>query len=192
MVDAVAEAAASAVDIYGHSYGGLCVFGGARLTSSIRRVVLYEGWPPVNLEAWGVPSEVVERLGALVAEGNREVALELFMREVLMMHEDDIEVIRAQPSWPARVAAVHTVPRELRAISEVPFDSKQAALITAPTLLLTGSDSPDPAAAEADVVAGAMPDARVEVLEGQQHVADVLAPEVFAEHMVAFLARPTG
>lgn len=28
---------------------------------------------------------------------------------------------------------------------------------------------------------------RLEVLEGQQHVADILAPEVFAAHLVAFL-----
>jgi pimeloyl-ACP methyl ester carboxylesterase len=190
VVDAVAGASGSVVDIYGHSYGGLCVFGGATLTSNIGNLVLYEGWPPVNLEAWVMPPGVEERLGALIAEGDREAALESLMREVLMMHDDDIEAIRAQPSWPARVAAVHTVPRELRAIPEVPFDPKQAALITVPTLLLTGSDSPDPAAAEVDIVAAAMPDAHIKVLDGQQHVADVLAPEVFSEHMVAFLARP--
>jgi hypothetical protein len=36
-------------------------------------------------------------------------------------------------------------------------------------------------------VAAALPDARIAVLEGQQHLADVLAPEVFAERVVAFL-----
>ena len=36
-----------------------------------------------------------------------------------------------------------------------------------------------------------MPDARIEVLDGQQHVADVLAPDVFAEHVIAFLDRGT-
>lgn len=33
VVDAVAEASGSAVDVYGHSFGGLCAFGGATLTS---------------------------------------------------------------------------------------------------------------------------------------------------------------
>jgi hypothetical protein len=36
-------------------------------------------------------------------------------------------------------------------------------------------------------VAAALPDARIEVVEGQQHVADALAPELVAGHLVAFL-----
>jgi pimeloyl-ACP methyl ester carboxylesterase len=36
-------------------------------------------------------------------------------------------------------------------------------------------------------VAAALPDARIVVLEGQEHVADVLVPEVFARHLLAFL-----
>ena len=56
-----------------------------------------------------------------------------------------------------------------------------------PTLLLTGSDSGDPFAADTRAVAAALPDARVVVMEGQQHVADILAPEVVAGHLLAFL-----
>ena len=48
VVDAVAEASGSAVDLYGHSYGGFCAFGGAALTANISRLVLYEGWPSPN------------------------------------------------------------------------------------------------------------------------------------------------
>ena len=190
VVDAVAGSSGSTVDVYGHSYGGLCVFGASTLTPNIRSLVLYEGWPPVNPELWASPPGVNERLEVLIETGDRDTALEMLMREVVMMPDDEIEAIRAQPSWPARVAAVHTVPRELRAIPEVPFDPKQAALITVPTLLLTGSDSPDPAAAEVDIVAGAMPDAHIKVLDGQQHVADVLAPKVFSDRVIGFLDRP--
>jgi pimeloyl-ACP methyl ester carboxylesterase len=56
-----------------------------------------------------------------------------------------------------------------------------------PTLLLTGSDSRDPFAADVETVAAALPDARIVVLEGQQHIADVLGPVVFAEHVLGFL-----
>jgi len=38
-----------------------------------------------------------------------------------------------------------------------------------------------------ETVAAALTDARLVVREGQQHVADLLAPEIFVEHMVAFL-----
>jgi pimeloyl-ACP methyl ester carboxylesterase len=187
VVDAVAEASGSTVDVYGHSFGGLCAFGGAMLTSNIGRLVLYEGWPPVDPNAHDLPPGVGERLDALLAEGNREAVVETVFREVVMMPEAEITALRAQPSWPARVAAAHTIIRELRAIPEVPFDPGQAARITVPTLLLTGSDSSDPFAADTGTVAAALPDARVVVLEGQQHVADILAPEVFADHVLAFL-----
>lgn len=43
VVDAVAAAAGSAVNVLGHSFGGLCAFGGATLTANVRRLVLYEG-----------------------------------------------------------------------------------------------------------------------------------------------------
>jgi pimeloyl-ACP methyl ester carboxylesterase len=193
VVDAIAQASGSAVDVYGHSYGGNCAFGAALLTSNIRRLVLYEGWPPVKPELLAFPPEVEERLNALVAAGNREAALETFMREVVMVSEEDIRAIRAQPTWQARVAAAHTITREIRAFSDDTLDPEQAAKITAPVLALTGADTPDELKDDPEAVAAALPDARIVVLEGQQHVADVLVPEVFAGHVLAFLRdQPEG
>jgi pimeloyl-ACP methyl ester carboxylesterase len=187
VVDAAAEASGTPVDLYGHSFGGLCAFGGATLTANIGRLVLYEGWPPVDPGARGLPPGVGERLDALLAEGDRDAVVETLFREVVRMPEAELTALRAQPAWPARVAAAHTIARELRAIPQVPFDPARAAGIAVPTLLLTGSDSRDPFAADIGAVAAALPDARVEVLDGHQHVADILAPDLFAHHVVAFL-----
>ncbi len=110
--------------MYGHSYGGNCAFGAALLTSNIRSLVLYEGWPLVKPELLAFPPGVGERLDALVAESNREAALETFMREV-KVPEEEISAIRAQPTWPARAAAAHTITREIRAIPDAPFDPEQ-------------------------------------------------------------------
>jgi pimeloyl-ACP methyl ester carboxylesterase len=77
VVDAVAEASGSAVDVYGHSFGGLCAFGGATLNSSIRRLVLYEGWPPVNPDAWALPPGIGPRVDALLADGDGEAVAEM-------------------------------------------------------------------------------------------------------------------
>jgi pimeloyl-ACP methyl ester carboxylesterase len=60
-----------------------------------------------------------------------------------------------------------------------------------PVLLLTGEDSADPAKPHAEVVAAALPDARVQVIEGQQHVADILEPAKFVEQLLRFLRVPT-
>lgn len=49
VVDKIAEDAGSPVAVYGNSFGGICAFGGAALTSNISKLVLYEGWPPVSL-----------------------------------------------------------------------------------------------------------------------------------------------
>jgi pimeloyl-ACP methyl ester carboxylesterase len=187
VVDAVAAASGRAVDVYGHSFGGLCAFGAATLTLSIRRLALYEGWPLVNPEAQALPPALGERLDALLAEGNHEAVVETVFRELLMMSDEELAALRAQPGWPARVAAAQRIAREIQAISEAAFDPEQTAKITVPTLMLTGEDSPDPAAADIGSVSGALPDAHIVVLEGQQHVADVLAPEVFVAHLVAFL-----
>ena len=187
VVDAVADASGSAVDVLGHSFGGLCAFGGATLTSNIRKLMLYEGWPPPNPDALALPPGVEERLDALLAEGNREAVLGTFFREVVRMPEEEFIVYRALPAWQARIAAAHTITRESRAEQAAPFDPEQAAKITVPVLLLTGGDSPDFFKADIDTVAAALPDARIVVIEGQQHIAIDLVPEVFADHVVAFL-----
>jgi pimeloyl-ACP methyl ester carboxylesterase len=186
VVDAVAEASGSPVDVYCSSYGGVCAFGAATLTPNIGRLLLYEAWPPVNPENFTEPPELVERMEALLADGDGEAVIETAYREMLGMSEEDLATVRAQPSWPARVAAAHTAPREIRTFPETPFDPEQAARITVPTLLLTGSESAD-WGAEVDTVAAALPNARVTVLEGQGHVADLLAPEMVAEEVLGFL-----
>jgi pimeloyl-ACP methyl ester carboxylesterase len=187
VVDAVAAASGSAVDLYGHSFGGLCAFGAATLTAGVGRLVLYEGWPPADPAARELAPGVGERLDALLAEGDHDTVVETMFREVVRMPEPEIAALRAQPAWPARVAAAPTIVRELRALTRVAVDPAWAARITVPTLLLTGSDSRDPFAADVRTVAAALPDARVVVIDGQQHVADILDPVGFAGHLVGFL-----
>ena len=88
---------------------------------------------------------------------------------------------------PGRVAAAHTITREVRAETGARLDPELAGRITVPVLLLTGEHSSDPSKADIQAVAAALPDARIVVIEGQEHVADVLVPEVFAEQVLAFL-----
>jgi pimeloyl-ACP methyl ester carboxylesterase len=77
--------------------------------------------------------------------------------------------------------------RETRAELAGAFDLALAPRITVPTLLLTGADSVDFLRADIDLLATSLPRARVVVLEGQEHVADVLDPEAFAGHLLSFL-----
>jgi pimeloyl-ACP methyl ester carboxylesterase len=187
VVDAVAEASGSAVNVYGHSHGGICAFGGATLTSNMRRLLLYEGWALPNPEIYALPADLEERMNALLASGERDAVVETLFRELESMSEEDLSVLRSAPSWPGRVAAAPTITRELRAEREARLDHKQAAKINVPVLLLTGENSSDPAKADIESVADALPDARIVELEGQEHVADILAPKPFSELVWAFL-----
>ena len=187
VVDAAAAATGSPVDLLGHSYGGNVAFGAATLTTNVRKLVLYEGWPVPDIADRAVSAEATAHLESLLAGGRPEQMLEAFYRDMVLMSEEEISVLKAAPTWPARVAAAHTVPRELRAFGTQAFDPARAAQIRVPVLLLVGADSPDEVKADPEVVAAALPDARIHVLDGQAHIAHLTAPDSFAEAVMSFL-----
>jgi pimeloyl-ACP methyl ester carboxylesterase len=187
VVDAAAAAAGSTVDVLGHSYGGIVAFGAATLTTNIRRLVLYEGWPVPNIEHRTIAPDAMRHIESLLARGRREQLLEDFYRDIVKMSEDEISTIKSGPTWPARVAAAHTVPREVRAFGGQAFDPAWAARIAVPVLILVGERSPDDVKADPDVVAAALPDSRIGVLKGQMHMAHLTDPTRFAEQVLAFL-----
>jgi pimeloyl-ACP methyl ester carboxylesterase len=187
VVDAAAEASGVPVDLYGHSHGGIVAFGAATVTSKIRRLVLYEGWPVPNPEVYALPPELQDRMDALLAQGDRDAVVETMFRELELMSDEDMNAFKAAPSWPGRVAAAHTITREVHAETGARLDPELAGRITAPVLLLTGEHSSDPSKADIEAVAATLADARIVVLEGQEHVADALVPEVVVEQVLAFL-----
>jgi 3-oxoadipate enol-lactonase len=62
-------------------------------------------------------------------------------------------------------------------------------LVSAPTLLLAGSDDPAAPASVAAEMAAAMPDARVDVIEGAAHLLNVEAPTATTEAILEHLRR---
>jgi pimeloyl-ACP methyl ester carboxylesterase len=88
-----------------------------------------------------------------------------------------LAAFKAAPSWPG-LAAAHTITRERRAEAEAKLDPALTARITVPTLLFTGEHSSDLCKGQIEAVAAALPSARIVVIQGQEHVADVFAPPV--------------
>ena len=95
--------------------------------------------------------------------------------------------LRSAFSWPGRVAAAHTVTREVFGETQVRLDAQQPAKINVPVLVVTGEGSTDPPKSEVGAVAAALPAAGLLVLPGQQHIADILDPATFAMHLLGFL-----
>ena len=91
---------------------------------------------------------------------------------------------------PGRVAAAHTLAREERATTAFRFHPTRYTSLSVPTLLLTGTESPEVLRTSTQVVADALPDARVEVFDGHGHTAMDSAPHLFADAVVRFLTEP--
>jgi pimeloyl-ACP methyl ester carboxylesterase len=175
------------VFLLGHSYGALCSLEAARRTANVRKLVLYEPPIPTGVEVY--PPEIVTRIQALLDAGDREGAVITFMRDIVRVPPKEMELLRTAPNWPARVAAAHTILREMRGSNEYVFEPARFAGLTTPTLLLLGGDSPPFFKAAIEAVHAALPDSRVVVMPGQQHTAMNTAPELFAGEVLQFLAE---
>ena len=117
VVDAVANDTGVAVDVFGHSYGALCSLEAALLTPDIRRLALYE--PAMAFTGGPDLGGLLDALEGLLADGRREEATERFIRDAVGSAEDELELLKATDAWAVRVANVHTVLREVRAVGSV-------------------------------------------------------------------------
>jgi pimeloyl-ACP methyl ester carboxylesterase len=185
-VAAVIDGIGGDVDVLGHSFGAVCSLEATLRTSRVRRLVLYEPPLPVGLEIY--PPGLIDRLDQLLAAGDHEGVVATLFREVVRMPEAELDIVRADPSWEARVAAAHTIPRELRIADVYDPAFERFARVGVPTLLLLGGDSPsflvDPTHRLHESISGS----KLMVMPGQQHVAMNTAPDLFLEHVTDFLA----
>jgi pimeloyl-ACP methyl ester carboxylesterase len=108
----------------------------------------------------------------------------------LLLYDPGIEVeqMRSQPVWQARVDAAHTIPRELRAVKAYGFDPARFGNLAAPTLVLNGGDSPTALVEAGEAVDEALSDSRRLVMPGQGHAAMDTGTERFTTEVLRFLA----
>lgn len=183
VVDAVAAGTGQAVSAWGHSYGADCAMGAANLTDNVSRLVLYE--PGLGFSS---SASVLEAIDTAVAAGDLEGALLTALRDIVELTEDEIAFVRSSPAWPARLAAVPQLPREVKAEVDWVYQPGQFDAVKARTLLLAGADSP-PAQQEATQrAAAALPDARIRTLEGHSHIAHRVDPAMVAAIISEFVA----
>ena len=185
-IAAVVDSIGEPVNLLGHSFGALCALEAALLTPNLRKLVLYEPAMPLP----GVvlyPEGVLDRLQSLLDAGDREGLLTVVYREIAMMSAHDFEQLRSSPTWPVRLARAHAVPRESRAEDQYTFDARRFSDLQTPTLLLLGGDSPKILKSATETIASALPNSQIAVMPGQQHIAMVTAPELFAGELIRFL-----
>lgn len=181
-------AGASAVDVAGHSYGGRCALGSALRTNAIRRVVAYEGAPvPAGMSYR--PPGLVEAVRASLDQGDRERALTTFLAGIVGMSDAALDAYRADPVWPARVAAVHTILREIEAEATPAASIEALAGVRQPVLLILGSISRSPFRIGTEALAAALPDGSVVTIDGAAHAAHHTHADQFVRAVERFLDR---
>jgi len=170
------------VDVFGHSFGATVALAAAPTLRNLRRLVLYEPSPGINV----VPAADVARIEALVEAGDRDEAL-VTAYGSFGLTPAEVAKIRDAPVWPARVAAVHTIAREIRAEEDCTIEPERVGRLDVPVLLLLGEESPPWARESAERIRAALADARISVLPGQGHAAILTAPELVADELLRFL-----
>jgi pimeloyl-ACP methyl ester carboxylesterase len=183
---AVVESIGGPVTLLGHSYGGVCALEAAREIRALSRLILYE--PPIPLGVEIYEPGVVERLQALHDAGDREGLVVAFSTGVVRVPPAQLELMRSLPSWEGRLAAAHTLVREVRADRDYRFEPERWSALATPTLILLGGDSPPFFGAAAHALKAALPHAELRILAGQQHAAMDTSPERFAEAIREFIA----
>ncbi len=189
-IAAVVDSIPAPVNLLGHSYGGRCCLEAALRTRNIRKLILYE---PAGGGA--LPTMLIARIQTYVEAGDRERAVLTFMTEGLRMPSEQIEKARSLPSWKARLAAVHTVPRELDAVKLYVFSPGRFANFDIPTLVLTGSESPSFIKEATKAVHEALQNSRIVVMAGEGHAAGGLpgpGAQIFATEVIKFLVTSNG
>jgi hypothetical protein len=152
----------------------------------VGHLVMWE--PPFRLDAAArrAAREYAERTTALLAEGRRGDALELFMT-VVGLPAEAIAGMRQSPYWELGERLAPTLAYDAAVTGDGSIPAERLAAVTAPTAVFTGGASPDWFRAAGRAAAGAIPGATYGELPGQTH--DV-APHALASAVHDFVGTP--
>lgn len=168
--------------LFGHSFGALCALEAATRTGKLAGLILYE--PAIYRKGEsGVSAQQMDRLETLLAAGDHEGVVTAFFGEILGISPDQL---KSSPAWRGRVAAAHTLPRELRAEDAYRLEAGRIGKLSIPALLLLGGDSPPFFAGVISELEKVLPNARTVVMPGQQHIAMDTGPDLLLSAILGF------
>ena len=186
VAEAVARDAGAPAAVVGHSFGGRVALGAALRTNRIRAVVCYEGAPPAPEERYQ-PEGAEERVRERLAAGDADEALATFLREIVGMSDEDLARYRADPVWPLRAAAAHTIVRELDAEASPAASLDALGGVRQPVLQILGGSSRSAFRLATVALHLRLADGAVAVIDGAKHAAHHTHPDQFVEAVEAFL-----
>ncbi|HEU4541201.1 MAG TPA: alpha/beta hydrolase [Jiangellaceae bacterium] len=178
-IGALLDAAGGSASVLGFSSGAVLAADAAASGLPIDRLIMWE--PPFSIDPDGPrrAAEYSEHLVEMLAADRRDDALAHFMKQV-GLPEEMIAGIRQSPYWQVGLGLAHTLAYDALIMGDSTIPAERFGGINAPTLVLAGSESPGFLRQAAERTAAAIPGARLDVLEGQDHnvSGDAIAPVV--------------
>jgi pimeloyl-ACP methyl ester carboxylesterase len=175
------------VDVFGHSSGAVLALEVAGRSDALHRLVLYE--PPLSADGAGPPAGLRAGVAAALAAGDRAEAVRVFYRAGPGITEEGLVRLEAGRAWPSTVAIADTILEDIDLVATFAFDARRIAELRVPTLLLLGERTPARDHRLAAALLAALRDGRLVELPGEGHRAMATAPEMVAQHLLAFLAE---
>lgn len=188
-VVAVVEAAAAShgepVFLFGHSLGGLFCLEAALETDQISRLILYE--PHIPSGESSISAETLAKIETLVGVDDLDAAMVVFLGNSGALSEKELAAYRQTPLWTERLPLARTIVRETELDTTYEFDPGRYAGLQKPVLLLQGGNSLPVYQHMINRVNAALPDSRVVILPGQEHLAHHTNPQLLATEVRRFL-----
>jgi pimeloyl-ACP methyl ester carboxylesterase len=185
-VVAIVDSIPGPVNLLGHSFGAICSLEASLRTSNLRKLILYE--PPIHTDVKrNYPPDALDRMNSYLCTGEREKALLFFLREIVGIPQNEIDLLRSLPGWSSRLGVAHTIPREEASVVSYLLNPHRFSRMETPTLLLLGGDSPSFFRAALETLKEFLPNSRIARMPGQQHAAMETAPKLFLDEVIGFL-----
>ncbi|MFF0253146.1 alpha/beta fold hydrolase [Micromonospora zamorensis] len=165
---AVIAAAGGSAAVYGVSSGAILAALATAQGLPVTGLVLFE--PPFQVGSHvGVRKDITAQLIELIAVNDRDGAVETFLSVSVGLPAEAITGMRAQPVWGALTAIAHTLPYDAIVTAGGHLPADRLAAITAPTLAVDSTGSPQWLRDGSRAAAEAVPGGRSISLDGGYH-----------------------
>jgi pimeloyl-ACP methyl ester carboxylesterase len=185
-IEALIDASGGRAGLYGFSSGAvLALHAAAALPDKVTRIAFHE--PPFGGDDEASKRESLafaESMSALLRAGDRDGAVELFLRD--MLPPEVLRDLRSSSDWSLLAAVAPTLAHDNAVLGDGSVPVSVARRVLVPALVIDGSESPPFKRAAADALARALPSSERRTLEG---VDTLVPPDALAPVLTEFFGR---
>jgi pimeloyl-ACP methyl ester carboxylesterase len=179
-LDALIKEAGGSAFMVGFSSGAALILNAASKGLNIKKMVLYEAPYVMNMGGYNPPADAEAQLKKMIAADKRSDAVKFFMKDMVGMPGIMATVMSVLPVWKKLKTVAHTLPYDAAILDGFSLPVNLAKTVNVPALVMGGSKSPITLRNAVQKLGEALPNAKVKLLEGQNHNVSMkaIAPEL--------------